>query len=255
MWSFLVVAPDELCRKGAQLLKVLEQVGIKHFLPVGPVEALDQTVLHGTPLLDEGQPDAIVFCPEFQFMGNELRAIVHAQTFGLATPLDQLVQFTDHVLRPDRGVHRDVQGLAAEVVDHVEGAHLGAVQKPVGHEIHAPSDVRTDGKAQWLLHSLRHASFGGPAQVEPGRGVEPVQPFVVHYPPILAQPRVHLPKTPTGLLGHPGVHVLDHLDVVLGLGHVTVYALAQPQQFADPPNTVLALRHKPVCHLSLLGGS
>jgi hypothetical protein len=30
--------------------------------------------------------------------------------------------------------------------------------------------------------------------------------------------------------------------------------LAQPQQSADPPNTVLALPDKPMCHFVLLGG-
>ena len=45
------------------LIEILEQVGVEHFLAVAPIEALDEGVLIRLARLDEPKVDQVLFAP------------------------------------------------------------------------------------------------------------------------------------------------------------------------------------------------
>ena len=84
----------------------------------------------------------MVRAPILHDLCDEFRAVVDAQPLGLAPPFDKPVQFPDDALTVYAPVDGDVQGLAFEIVDHVEGPEGKAPVQGVLHEVHAPGQVR-----------------------------------------------------------------------------------------------------------------
>lgn len=71
-----------------------EDLGIKHFAPIGSDEALCVAVLPWLSRVDVGHTDIVALCPHSNGVGNELTAVVATQKRRLAVLLNRLVEDT-----------------------------------------------------------------------------------------------------------------------------------------------------------------
>jgi len=85
-----------------------------------PVESLHIGILLRLARLDIVQPDLPLVCPALHQAAEDLWTVVAANGRGLASPLDDLLQGTDHAFRRQRAIDLDAQGFPIEVVDHIE---------------------------------------------------------------------------------------------------------------------------------------
>ena len=67
---------------------VLSQPVVSH----GSIESFDISILLGVARLDKFQLDTLFFGPGNQSSADIFRAIITTDLFGLASPLDQLIQ-------------------------------------------------------------------------------------------------------------------------------------------------------------------
>lgn len=113
----------------------------------------------------------------------------------------QALEDAHQALGCDRRVDLDVQGLAVEIVDDVEGAKAPAVVERIGHEVGGPDRVGHVRHVQRHSFALGQAALGRPAQVQPHGLVHAIHPLVI--PPMAspAQDLVALPEAAAGPVG------------------------------------------------------
>src|SRR3546814_2113820 len=104
-------------------------------LAEGPVEAFDIGVLVGLARLDVTDGHAVELGPLHEGFAQELRAVVGAQDLRQAVVGLELFEDADQARGRDRGIDLNVQRLAVEVVDHVEGAEAAAAGQRISHEV------------------------------------------------------------------------------------------------------------------------
>ena len=118
MWSDLVVVlpPARNARPG--LVQRFKPLLIQAFIPELSVEALDVAVLHWLARFNQDVAYPVLVCPGQERTAGELRAIICTHRCRIAPKPCHLVQHTGDVLARDAVVHRNLQGLFAEVVHH-----------------------------------------------------------------------------------------------------------------------------------------
>ena len=135
MGTLLVVLEHPPVRGLAHVVEAGEQVLVQDLLAEGPVEAFEVGVLVGLAGLDVADGHAVELGPLHEGLAQELRAVVGTQDLRQAVVALELLEDADQARGRDRGVDLDVQRLAVEVVDHVEGPEAAATRQRVGHEI------------------------------------------------------------------------------------------------------------------------
>src|SRR3546814_7549441 len=85
-------------------------------------------------LLDVTDGHAVELGPLHEGFAQELRAVVGAQDLRQAVVGLELFEDADQARGRDRGIDLNVQRLAVEVVDHVEGAEAAAAGQRISHE-------------------------------------------------------------------------------------------------------------------------
>lgn len=198
MRSVVVVVPNPGVGQVLCLRNTVELESVEDVFTEGAVEALDVAVLTGFAFLDEHQFDASVgaFAVVAQGLGDELGSVINAYAFWCSTPLNHPVELGNDALTGDALGNGNTQGFAVKVINQVERPEGRAIKQAVAHEIHAPSEVRHQGLKQWLLDALGQATLRLSSNVEPALGVDAVQSLVVDHMAVLADPMVHLPKSP-----------------------------------------------------------
>jgi len=98
---------------------------------------------------------------------------------GLASSLDQPLQFPCHTTAPQAGISLQHQALAGERIDHAEDADHAAVRQPIHEEVHRPLLVRPE---QTRLDQLfAHQPFAPrPAHGPPLLNIQPIDSLHVH---------------------------------------------------------------------------
>src|SRR5690606_15762295 len=160
----------------------------------GPVEAFDVGVLVGLAWLDVPDGHAVELGPLHEGLAQELRAVVGAQDLRQAVVALELLEDADQARGGDRGVDLDVQRLAVEVVDYVEGPEATATGQRIGHEVGRPDGVWQTRHVQRHAFALGQALLGLATQVELHGLVHPVDSLVVPVRPSTAQDLAALPE-------------------------------------------------------------
>jgi len=194
MGALLVVVEHPPVRRLAYIVEAGKQVLVQDFLAKGPVEAFDVGILVGLARLDVPDRHAVELGPLHQSFAEELRAIVGAQHLRQAVVALELLEDTDQARGRYRGVDLDVQRLAVEVVDHVEGPEAAATSQRICHEISRPDGVRQARHVQRHALALRKSLLGLATQVELHGLVHPVDPLVVPVRPGTTQDLAAFPE-------------------------------------------------------------
>ncbi len=215
MRPYLVVLDEPPGRDVPNLGECAEQVKIKHFLPIGPIESLDEGILVWLPRLDVLDEYAVRGHPLHELMAQQLRAIVDPQDIRQATLRLQPLEEPDKSSRSKGGIDLDGDSFPVEVIDHVEGTKPRALVKRIAHEVRRPDLVGALWDNQRLPGSLRQLALAPARLIEPHGAIDPVNPLVIPgIPKRLAT--VHaLPKSPSRMDFDHLVECLDDFGVTL----------------------------------------
>jgi hypothetical protein len=116
----MVVRPEPAGSEVLDLGNGLEQILPQPVVAYRAVIALHIGVLLRLARLDVFEPDTPSLGPIDERRTDILRTIVAADRQGLAPPLDDLIQGSDHPLRGQREVHLDTESFTVEIIDHVD---------------------------------------------------------------------------------------------------------------------------------------
>src|SRR5690606_6338819 len=134
-----------------------------------------------------------------------LRAVVGPQHLWQPVVALELLEDAHQALRRDRRVDFDVQRLAIEVVDHIEGPEAPAAGQGVGNEVGRPDRVGQPGDVERHPLAPGQAPLRGPSEVQLHSLVHPVDALVVPLRPPAPQQLAALPEAPAGtVLDQPG---------------------------------------------------
>jgi hypothetical protein len=118
MWPLLVVVAvpslDLLC----SILQAQKPVFIQALLPEPAVKRFDEGVVRGLPRPREVQDYAMGIGPQVNFLGDELRAVVHPDTFRHPILGHRQVEGGDHIIAPVTESHPDKGTNTAKVIDY-----------------------------------------------------------------------------------------------------------------------------------------
>src|SRR5262245_55871258 len=116
--SCLVVVPSPGGDQCSGMGKVAEVMVVQALVAELPVEALDVGILRRFACGDQLQIDALAVGPAIQRPARKLRPLVGANRLRQSAELSNMVQHARYVPAGDPEVHRNVQTLSGEVIDH-----------------------------------------------------------------------------------------------------------------------------------------
>ena len=183
------------------------------------VEALHIPVLPGAAWFDVCRLGAEPGDPRLDGRGHELRPVVGADVRRRATADKQVGQHVDHLGRAQPALHPDRQALAAELVDHVEGAELAALACAILDEVVGPDmvgPIRPQPQARAVVQPQapafrlprRHLQALGPP--------DPLDALVVAAPALGVQQRRDPPVAVAPVLRRQGDDRLGQRRFVVG---------------------------------------
>ena len=191
----------------------VEQEGVEHLFPVGPIEPLDERVLVGFAWLDESQFDVMLLAPFGEGVAGQLRPVVAADCLGLAMDLDQLFDETDHSQRRYGRRNIDAQTFPVRLVDHIERADRSPAVQRVMHEVQRPHGIHLRHDDHRLPGAARQPPLGTPLVIEPQLAINPIDLFMVPGATHRPQAVETLPETPAHLHRHDLVQGIDDFAV------------------------------------------
>ena len=99
MRAFLVVELEPALRDQADLLEIIEDVGIEDLVSVGPVEPFDERVLCRRRPLNEAELDVVRGAPFREGLRAELRPVVEPYGTRQTAELGELLHHPNHARR------------------------------------------------------------------------------------------------------------------------------------------------------------
>src|SRR5690606_6818448 len=102
------------------------------------IESLDVGVLLRLTWLDIFKLDIPLGSPSDDGRTQVFRAVITAYCQRFSAPANDLLERADHAFRRQREVDLNAQGLAVEVIDHVQNSDTASVGKLIMHEVHGP---------------------------------------------------------------------------------------------------------------------
>src|SRR6056297_152241 len=186
---------------------------VEQFLAIGAVEALDIGVLIRLAGLDVLDSYAGVLGPVREGLTQELWTIVRSEYLREAMLGPQAFKDPDQSYRGNRGVDLDVQRLAIEVVDDVEGPEPAAIEQGIAHEVRGPDGIRQFRNVQWHPQAFRQPPPGPAAMVELHPAVHSIDPLMVPAMPLTMQQLPALPEAATRPPIHQGCQSRDNLGI------------------------------------------
>lgn len=99
MRAIVIVSPHPIGREALHMVQVFPVVLRQPFLAHGSVESFDIRILLRLARLDVIEPDVILSSPFDDRCAQVLGPVVAPNSFGPATPTDDLPQRTDHAFR------------------------------------------------------------------------------------------------------------------------------------------------------------
>ena len=146
MWSLGVgIDPpvfDDLSRLG----EVAEDVFVQAFISQSAIESFHECVLHWLAWRDVMPTNAHVLASPQHRMGCRFGSVVADNHVRLATPVDQLIQFTAHAGTRQGTIHDGCWRLARTIIDDAQHAEPLAILKGVRHDVERPT----------LIGAIRH---------------------------------------------------------------------------------------------------
>lgn len=172
--------------------------------PQTTVERLDEPIVCGLSASAEVQTHAVQVRLLVQPLTGELGAIINADLLRQSTVL------APYAVADEPLADLDHQALTREVIDQRQEAELPAIEELVGHEVHAPALVRTQGLDRLRPgHRAAMSPWLMPPHAESFLPVEPVHALAVHTLPLTPQLRPHPLVSPRRVRGS------DLLDLAL----------------------------------------
>src|SRR5690606_29698327 len=161
VWPLGVVVSPPGFDDDLGLGEAVEDLTVKQFVAELRVEALAVAVLPRASWFDERCLCADGYDPLPYSLGDELRAVVGNNHVRLATPADQIGQFTCHPATGDRCIRDGCQTLSRDVIDDVEHPEPPTAGELVMHEVERPARIRSRLDQDWC--SRVHCSPPCPA--------------------------------------------------------------------------------------------
>ena len=119
MGPFFVVTLQPFLTDLSNLVQRLNHIGVEHIRPIGPVIALDKSILIRLARLDVRQLNRPIHTPGDEPFGNEFRALVEPNRLGLPSPAHHLLKHSDHALHRERHIHFDGQPLPHAFIQYI----------------------------------------------------------------------------------------------------------------------------------------
>jgi len=188
----IVVVPPRFERL-LQVLQVQEPVQRETLASQRAVEGLDERIVHRLAGPAELERDVLPVRPMIQQPRGELGAVVHGDALRKPARGTRLGQRARHVpTREGRGAH-ERHALAPVDVEHRQDPYCAPVRQGVVHEIHRPLLIRLRGRRQaGPGHRTAMPPRPAPSERQPLLGVQPIDPLVVHPPPLPPQEHMQL---------------------------------------------------------------
>src|SRR3546814_801502 len=142
----------------------------------------------------------------------------------------ELFEDADQARGRDRGIDLNVQRLAVEVVDHVEGAEAAAAGQRISHEVRRPDGVWQARHVQRYAFAFRQPLLGLATQVELHGLVHPVDPLVVPVRPHTTQDLAALPEA----AARTGLDLIGQRRDDLGVTHGPMQRRLVPRSPRQP---------------------
>lgn len=177
--ALVVVRPEPTRGHVLYLVDRVEEGSREPGIAYGSVIALNVGVLLRLARLDVLDADTLLLRPGKQSATDVFRPVIAADCSRLATPLDDLLQGTDHASGWEREIDLDAQSFAVEVIQHVEQPEAAPVAELVVHEVHRPHLVDGIGHRQRLGPLAHDALPGLDAKIQFQLPVDTVDPFVI----------------------------------------------------------------------------
>ncbi len=174
--AFGVVVRDPGGDHDTCMSQVPEHGLVEQLVAHSPIEAFDETVLHGLSRRDVVPFYPMLGAPPQDRVTGQFRPIIADNHFWLSAALDQRCQFTRHPAPRYRRVWDGSQAFARDVIDHVENAEALAVGELVMDEIQRPARI---GPRLDQDRGPRPNSFAPSAPLahrQPFLAVEPIDP-------------------------------------------------------------------------------
>ena len=92
MWAFFVVRLDPGLGNLPGLFQVIKQIGIEYFMPIGSVEAFNESILLGFPRLNVFEFYTLGFTPFREDGGSKLRPVIQANSLRQTMDLFKLLK-------------------------------------------------------------------------------------------------------------------------------------------------------------------
>lgn len=114
---------------------------VQALLPQAAIEALHPGVIGGLAGAAEVKFDLSLIAPAVHGLGDELAAVVRLDRLGRAALGTDAIQAVDHVFSLQALSDVDGQAFTRVAVHHRQHAQLAAIERSIGHEVHAPELV------------------------------------------------------------------------------------------------------------------
>lgn len=160
VWPFVVVLPKPRSGCGLRVLDRFEQVHVQPLMANGAIEPLDIGVLRRITGLDKQDLDPAFGRPGLEGRTVHLTAIVAADDFGLALPLDDPIQGSSDSDARQALIDLDPKPLAVVVIEHIECPESPSASQTIVHEVDGADFVRTSGYAQGIRPIPQHTAPG-----------------------------------------------------------------------------------------------
>lgn len=197
-----------------------EDIAIQQLSSETAVKTFNSCILRWFAWADEVKYDPMLFTPEFQPCGDELRAVVQSDDVRLASPFADVFKRLDHSACRQRSVYFNIEYLSVEFVDHVEQTAAPAVPERIAHKVHRPDMIWNFQRFQRRLDSLGQTLFCLTADVEPQLPIDAVYPLVVPHVTRVAYSQEQFTEAVSRMLLSKVIQDVDDFLIVTLLGLV-----------------------------------
>lgn len=177
----LVVVPSPVVIEFARVIKAGKPRLSEALVSKFAVEALDETVFHGSARRYEVQLDATFPRPEIERFTCELRAVVDHDRLWPSILGRRAIESAPDALAGDgvSDLHRDADARA--IVDDIEYADASTVVERVAHEVHRPPFMRAIRNGLRFPRCRRYAFASLSANLQLFFAVDAIGAFLVHH--------------------------------------------------------------------------
>ena len=136
------------------LLEIVEPVQVKTFIPELPIEAFNETVLHGFPGIDKHVLYLLLAGPRIEGITGKFRTVVRKYFFRPAAEQHSFIQISCYMLSGNGCIHFQCNTFPRNFIDQGEYAEPSAGNGNITDKVHGPAVIRTQ-----KMTSVRRSAF------------------------------------------------------------------------------------------------